>query len=805
MKIAVLHRLITAACLTLAPGYAQVSAQQAAATDMITNGDVNRDGVFDIFDIMRLERTVALGMGADEEELSAADVDGNGRLDQFDLLVLNEALSRVNDGISMFDAVKGSIEDDLSRTSDNVETYLDLARFYSKEQMHQRSRDVLESILEALETDHPLYNQVSGQLNAAKRAQMREIEEAEDFLNQDAYQAAGDLAGKTSLRRAVVQLKGKLSKLLNNQQFSAHYNSKRVKSQLGDVMDNMLRTVNQDQMIDASALDNFNTEVRGVLENPENLVKQLDSQQRSQLKDIIDTSTGEMRQEAVRLRQDYARSPSQGGGLGNRSGMGEAVLNRGDNLQASDLRGQNLQAQGRASANSPLLEPDTISIVSPQYKLSWDASNILGAKNAALEISKPNTKFSNPRGTEPDHDATFFYTPSMGTLKGERRGNALELDGVGTYYYRIAALNSKGELISRFSDATSLVVVYNNLDIAANKPIIEPSAVSPEKPEYDFRWDVSNIEGARDAAVEITKPGYSFANPGGRARDRANTFFFNPSLGRTSGTFNSSIDGLNGPGTYQFRVIAISPNDDFMGMWSEPETLIVAETGDISQPAGVDADQQPRKPTEIPPSPQLESSADGLSVNWDVGEIANASGVSFELARLVGGDAANASEVEEVIVSQVLENTRGKFEVEGNLMDQSGRYQARLAAVDSAGNMLSAWSKPSYISMQRPGKASSSTGPATAQQSVQTDAPSDSAQQQEQAPEAPPTGKNMEVNQNNTPLYEENNPSSPEIASLQKGEKLIHVDSDGLWRHVYYPLGGKYGWVLSFNVSQPGQ
>ena len=413
MNTAGLHRLIPAVCLALALGYVQLPAQHAAATDMVTNGDLNRDGMFDIFDIMRLERSVSLGMGADEEELSAGDVDGNGRLDKFDLLVLNEAMSRVNDGISMFDAVKGAIEDDLSRTSDNVETYLDLSRFYGKEQMHQRSRDVLESILEALETDHPLYNQVANQLNAAKQAQMREIEKAEDFLNQDVYQAAGNLAGKTSMRRSVVQLKGKLSRLLKSQQFNAHYNSKRVKSQLGDVMDNMLRTINKDQMVDTGMLDNFNTDVRGVLENPENLIKNLDSQQRSQIKDIVDTSTGVMSKEAVRLRQDYARNPNSGGSFGNRPGMGAAVLNRDE---TSNIRGQNLQAQGRAPANSPILEPDTISIVSPQYKLSWDASNILGAKDAALEISKPNAKFSNPRGTEPDPEATFFYTPSMNTL-----------------------------------------------------------------------------------------------------------------------------------------------------------------------------------------------------------------------------------------------------------------------------------------------------------------------------------------------------------------------------------------------------
>ena len=80
----------------------------------------------------------------------------------------------------------------------------------------------------------------------------------------------------------------------------------------------------------------------------------------------------------------------------------------------------------------------------------------------------------------------------------------------------MAALNARGELISRFSDAAELVVVYNNLDIAATTPLVEPKIVSPQNPEYTFQWDVTNIEGARDAAVEISKPDVVFGNQQGR-------------------------------------------------------------------------------------------------------------------------------------------------------------------------------------------------------------------------------------------------------------------------------------------------
>jgi hypothetical protein len=572
-------------------------------------------------------------------------------------------------------------------------------------------------------------------------------------------------------------------------------------------MDDMLRKVNQDQMIDASAFDQFGSQVRGILENPDNIVKQLDSQQRSRIKSLVDNSTSSMREEAIKIKQEYERSAALNTNRAASSPMGETILNRSEVIPEGRLRSENMDAQGRVPANAPLLEPDTISIVSPQYKLSWDVSNILGAKNAALEIGKVNAKFSNPRGTAPDEQATLFYTPSLGTVKGERRGSAIELEGVGNYQYRVAALNSKGELISRFSDASELVVVYNNLDIAAATPEVEPKYVSPDNPEYSFRWDVSNIEGARDAAVEISKPNATFSNTNGRARDRVNTFFFNPSLGRTSGSFSSGISGLDGPGTYQFRVIAISANEDFMGMWSGPATLIVTESGAMTPaPTPAPTDSAPR-PMVAPPAPTVRENGDGFNIRWNVSETEGAKGVNFELARLRG----TSNDVEEVIIAQVEDSTNGGMDVDSGLLQSNGRYQVRVAAVDSAGNLLTNWSKPAVMNVLReetitrrpeaqpqPQPAPAQTNAVAAQQ-VDSSAAKDSTAAGATPPA--PTGKNLEVSRNNTPLYERNNPSSPEIASLQKGEKLIHVRTEGLWQNVYYPAGAISGWVLSFNVT----
>jgi len=59
----------------------------------------------------------------------------------------------------------------------------------------------------------------------------------------------------------------------------------------------------------------------------------------------------------------------------------------------------------------------------------------------------------------------------------------------------------------------------------------------------------------------------------------------------------------------------------------------------------------------------------------------------------------------------------------------------------------------------------------------------------------------LEVTKNNTPLYEQPNLSSAEIATLKKGEKLVNLSSNGLWYRVFYMVGGKYGYVLNFNVQ----
>ena len=774
-----------------------------------TNGDINGDGYFDVFDILQLERIVIMNLTPTANEVKAADVDGDGKLTAYDLLVLNSSLGKVNKGTAMFDAVKTTIEDDLSKSKDNVETYLDLARFYRKEGLLDRSVSVLESIKEAMDTNHPLYNKVENLLNGVKDQQLSLATADQDTVQEALYKDTDDLTGKVSLRRQVVQLKGRLSDLMKDKAFAAHYNNKRVQSKLGDVMNDMLRTIGEDKMVDPESFSKFNNDVRQVMDDPENLVKDLNDDQKIRLDNIVNQSTASMQQDAIRLKQEQAAREQQAGQMAmQRQGTpetGNELLNRSDWRMQQSIRGQNnLEVDQMVVANPPQISPDTISLVVPNYTLKWDATNVLGAKNASLEISKANRKFANPRGTSQDKDNDMYYAPSLGNVVGERKGSALELEGVGVYQYRIAALNTKGDFISRFSDVSQLVVVLNNLNLIANKPIIEPKHLSTIHPDYTFRWDLSNIEGAKDVAVEVSKPNTLFSNPNGRDRDRANTFFFNPSLGKLSGTFTSNIDGLKGPGQYLFRVIAVSALQGFIGQWSDPEILQVTE-GEVEQPAPKPV-AQPAEPV-IPRSPVIEPSGSGYSASWDVSQIKGASGVKLEIASSAAGNGNDSTMIPgPVIYSQRIDSLRGTLKIDPGKLQRPGNYGLRIAASDTLGNLLSSWSKPAPLTLNEPA-ADDTLARRVMAEAVKRDSTEDLPAGQPgdtlQPVQPPPEGKKLVVSSINTPLYSDSNPSSAELYSLKKGESLIFVrnSSDRLWQYVFYPAGGKYGWVFAFNVK----
>ena len=295
----VLAILLTASLATFRPVPAQVPVDEK----VFTNGDLNLDGVFDMLDLIQLGRVVFLELSLSEEETTTCDVDGNKKLTNYDLLVISDAYNPVQSGeLGMFDAIEVVIQRDAAKGGDNVETWLDLARFYRKEKRLEKSRRVLEMVLETLDTRHPLYEIITNLM-----AQIDNEEESQRLMEEVAqnqlFRAEDDLGGKTSLRRMVLQMKGNLSDMLKKSQFASNYNSKKVKGKLNAVMENMLHKLGKDQMVDPTDFTRFNEDVRSVLEDPANLSQNLSPDQRNSLFGEVDKSTSDMRDEAMRLRQ----------------------------------------------------------------------------------------------------------------------------------------------------------------------------------------------------------------------------------------------------------------------------------------------------------------------------------------------------------------------------------------------------------------------------------------------------------------------------------------------------------------------
>ncbi|MEA1997415.1 MAG: dockerin type I repeat-containing protein, partial [Gemmatimonadota bacterium] len=394
-------------------------AQQHSDAGVTTSGDLNGDGFFDIIDLVSLEEAVVLGALAGAGELSACDVDGDGKLTTFDLLVMNDALSNYNEGMDMFDAVKSAIEKDIEKSGDNVAIYLDLARFYRKEKQFYKASNVLRNILEAMDPSHPLYETVQRTLSNLKEEEKNRNMEEEDFLNQEIYRTAEDPTGKVGLRRKVIQMQSRLSNLIKQKDFAAHYNSKRVKARLNSAMEEMLRQVGKDHMVDPDAFQDFNYTVQDIMENPENLTRGLNDEQREKIAKIVNSHTSEMQGEAERIRREISAKQvkvKQSPNAGQEDLTREALLDRRDWRREKNR--DNLRIDRHIVANKPEFEPDTISIVAPSYVIKWDVSNVLGARDAALEISKANRAFSNPRGTTVDQANTLYYTPSLNGISG---------------------------------------------------------------------------------------------------------------------------------------------------------------------------------------------------------------------------------------------------------------------------------------------------------------------------------------------------------------------------------------------------
>ncbi|MBN2289921.1 MAG: hypothetical protein JXQ83_11355 [Candidatus Glassbacteria bacterium] len=774
--------------------FSTARAQEPATESLITTGDLNGDGGFDMLDLIQLGRAVFLDLSLPEKEVETCDADGDKKLTNYDLLVMTDALDLVQkDKLDVFSSIELSIQKDVDKGEDNVESFLDLARFYRKEKRLDKARRVLEMIIEGLDTRHPLYEIITNTMTMIddEEASQQLMEEA--ARSQDLFRADDDLGGKVSLRRMMLQMQGNLNSMLEDNQYASNYNGKKVKTKLNAVMENMLRNLSRDQMVDPAAFSRLNSQVRDVLEDPGNLVQALNPQQRNRIYGEVEKSTSSMREEAMKLRQKVAEQEKAVADA--RKQQQEQDLPASARLDRREWRLDVQRAQESASsnrtivANPPKLTPDTISVVAPQYTLEWDVSNILGARGVSLEISHANQKFRNPNGMVVDEDNQLFYSPDvLLTIAGKRAGSALQLEGVGNYYFRVAALDAEKNFMSKFSDATELVVVYNNVNTIANKPDIEPKEVALDNPQYTIRWDVSNVEGARDAAVEISKPDEEFANPNGKKPDLINQCFYNPRLGKISGRWNGDVSGLPGPGAYLFRVGAISPQGDFIGCWSDPETLIVKDaTPQLEQP--------PEKANEliIPPPPEVSVKDTVATVTWDVSAIDGVKGVVLEISPLED-DSVNPGKNN---YNQKIIGARGSVNIQSRSLNSEGELVARIAVLDKAEKMVGLWSTPSGFRFFRYNPDALAQNPPVSQ------SPPAGLQHSGAAEEPPPQdGIKLKVIKKTVTLYKDMSLSSAELATINEGDILFLNKTTDRWYNVTVPGKSQKGWVLKYDVEQ---
>jgi len=779
-------------------------AQVPLDENVITNGDLNLDGVFDELDLIQLGRSVFLDLALSGEEVETCDVDGDRKLTNYDLLVISDAYNSVQGGeIEMFDAIALAIRKDLVKGGDNVETYLDLARFYRKEKQLESARGVLESILESLDTRHPLYEVIS-----SLRTQIDNEETSQQLIDQigenvELFRASDDLEGKVSLRRMVLRMKGNLSNILKDSQFAGSYNSKKVKLKLNAVMENMLHKLAGGGMVDPADFTKFNQDVRRVLEDPANIRQNLSPEQKNRLFGEVNKSTTDMRDQAMQLRQKIEKQEAaRRQAIAQQRASGpEEILDRRDWDPSMDRRNRDFEMDRKIVANTPTISPDTVSIVAPEYFLEWDISNVLGAKGAALEISHKNSKFQNPRGTINDKENDLFYKPgALTAISGKLNLSALKLEGVGNYQYRVAAVNAEGQLMSRFSDAANLVVVFNNVNTIANKPVLEPPEVTLSDPKYTIHWNVSNVDGAKNAAVEISKPNAQFSNPNGRKPDRINAIFYNSSLGSIMGKSSASIEGLAGPGEYLFRVVAVSPEGDFIGRWSDPETLTVRSEAPEEEPAEVAG-------PVVPDPPEVSLSESAAVISWDVSRIPGVNGILLEVSP-AGSDSSNAganpgNSPEENSYNQEIIGTKGSLTVNFKDLEGEGNYLARVAAIDTSGSMLGLWSTPTEV---RVFSSPAAAAQAQAQEVKSTPTAEISSTRSATFPAVDDMDladkKKLMVTRKSVPLYRDMALTSPKVTTLVEGDLLYLVKSNTPWYHVFYPEKRKKGWILVYDVKE---
>jgi hypothetical protein len=234
----------------------------------------------------------------------------------------------------------------------------------------------------------------------------------------------------------------------------------------------------------------------------------------------------------------------------------------------------------------PPAPPEPIRIITPTdgtvfqlgVSVTFTWTSVPGAVAYQFEFTGTNRAFANPNGTAPD-PVNGLGGAGGGFVLATTLATVTPALPSGAYQVRVLALSAAGAPIGTFSDAVTILWGTAPPPVPANRVTITAPAggarlardgVTP----VTFLW--TPLAGVFRFGFEFTGPNRLFANPNGTTPDPINGF------GGAGGGFIVFGNGFTTaigpglpPGTYQIRVVGLSPTNLIIGTFSDAVTVIL--------------------------------------------------------------------------------------------------------------------------------------------------------------------------------------------------------------------------------------